>query len=165
MNALREENLYLRTAGAGQYAEETYGYPWIHMAALGEQFNVVASIECPAADGSDNAIQTFTCPPGYEGALWGVAHGYVGMGYIEASGGVLWRIDINGRFPRGFNSIPLQLGSHFGLWNLPGPIRFGANETITYTVNVPVGSPVATGAGNYVFGVLAGYIWPSRRTH
>ncbi len=165
MNALSEERRYLNSAGQGQYAEESYAYPWVHMPALGEQFNIVASIECPAADGVDNTIQSFTCPVGYEGALWAVAHGYVGTGYIEASGDVLWRISINGRYPRGFDSIPLQLGSHFGPWSLPAPIRFGASETITYTVAVPNGSAVATGAGNYVFGVLAGYIWPSRRTH
>lgn len=164
MNALTEEARYLDTSGRGQFAEAMQPYPWIHMPALGEPFNLPASIVCPVNDGTDTSIQTFTCPVGYEGALWGFAHGYEGSGYIEASGDVLWRISINGRFPRGLNSIPLQMGSRFGLWMLPAPIRFKANETITYTVNIPVASAVATGAGNFVFGVLSGYIWPARRS-
>lgn len=162
MNALKQEQRLIDVIGKGQYAEDRYPYPWLNMPASGEQFNYVGSIACPPDDGLDYEVAAFLCPPGYEGVLWAVAWGYEGTGYIEGSGSVLWRCSVNRRYPRGFDQVPLQLG-RTNLWQLPAPVRFRANERLLIEVSVPAGSPVATGAGNYVFGTLSGYIWPSRR--
>lgn len=162
MNALAEEQLFRNVIGRAQSAEDRYPHPWLNMPASGEQFNYVESIQCPAVSAADTDVAAFLCPPGFEGVLWAVAWGYTGTGYNEGSGDVLWRLSVNGRYPRGFDSVPLQLG-RTNLWQLPAPIRFTANERLLIAVNVPLASPVSTGAGSYVFGTLSGYIWPSRR--
>lgn len=162
MNAVASEKLFRDVIGRAQLAEERYPYPWLNMPASGEQFNYVDQIEAPAPSATDTTVVEFRCPAGYEGVLWAVSWGYTGTGYDEGSANILWRLSVNNRFPRGFDQIPLQLG-RTNLWQLPAPIRFSANELLLIAVNIPLLSPVSTGAGSYVFGTLSGFIWPSRR--
>ena len=148
-----------------KFAEPDVPYPWLMACADAEPFDQPGSLVVPAPDSGDTAILEFRCPVGFQGVLLGHQHQYFGSGFIQGSGDLYWRISIDGNFPRSLGSMPFEMGSLERPRPLYAPIRFSESQVITYFIAVPLGSSVATGAGNYTIAALSGYLWPmeSRR--
>jgi len=151
---------------ARRFADPDVPFPWLMPSADAEPFDEPGNIEVPAPGAGDTAILTFRCPVGFQGLLLGHQHQYFGTGFIQGSGGLLWRIAIDGNFPRGLGAMPFEMGALQQNRPLFAPVRFVENQEIVYSVNVPALSPVATGAGNYTIAAVAGWLYPmeSRRT-
>lgn len=160
---LRDQALARNVLGRRRLSEPNVAWPWIYPPADHEPYDLTNSIECPVADTQNTQILTFRCPYGYQGVLLGVGHRYIGAGFVEGSGAVIWSIRIAGRYPNGYGSILISMGSPEQPRPLFGAVRFYENELLEYLVTIPAGSPIATGAGNYMIGNLAGYTWPAQR--
>lgn len=148
-----------------KFGEPAVPFPWLMAGPDAEPFDEPGNIIVPAAGLGDTAILEFRCPVGYQGVLVGHQHQYFGAGFVQGSGDLLWRIGIDGNFPRSMGAMPFEMGSLERPRPLYAPVRFGESQVITYFIDVPAGSPVATGAGNYTIAALSGFLWPmeSRR--
>ncbi|QYU68115.1 hypothetical protein J4558_25270 [Leptolyngbya sp. 15MV] len=148
-----------------KFAEPDVPYPWLMAGADAEPFDEPGSLVVPAPGSGHTEILVFRCPVGFQGVLLGHQHQYFGSGYIQGGGDLFWRISIDGNFPRSLGSIPFEMGSLERPRPVYAPVRFSESQVITYFIDVPPGSAVATGPGNFTIAALSGYLWPmeSRR--
>jgi hypothetical protein len=116
------------------------------------------------AIGANVAIISFKVPSGRNGIINRVACNFVGGGWIEGSGDVVWSILVDGAPPPGatsYNSIAGSLGSPANPVPISG-FRIMENQVLTLVaLNNPAG---ANGgivvAGQRVGGRLMGYLYP-----
>lgn len=103
-------------------------------------------------------IISFTVPIGRNGIIKKVANNYVGGGWVEGSGDVIWRILVDdGPIPgaTSYNSIAGSLGSPANPVEISG-FRIFENQTIKL---VALNNNVVV-AGQKVGGRLLGYLYP-----
>ena len=65
--------------------------PWIEEPGSGEPFNYVNYVALPAI-GATAVILDFTVPEGRNGAIKWIGNNFVGGGWVEGTGAVVWRI-------------------------------------------------------------------------
>lgn len=122
-----------------------------------EPFYKQGAIALPAV-GATAAIVQFLVPPGRNGFLWKVAVDYVGTGFTEGSGQIIYRIFRNAALTRavkGFNNLTASMGAVNQPLEIPA-VQIYENETISMAVsNV---SLVVGGA--QLVAVLHGYTYP-----
>lgn len=111
------------------------------------------------AVGAAVEIISFQVPTGRNGIIKKIANNYVGGGWVEGSGDVLWRILVDGAAPPGANSyasISASLGSPANPVELPGGFRIFENQIVTVVAqNIAV-----IVAGQRVGARLVGYLYP-----
>jgi len=121
-----------------------------------DQSNFVA---LPAIGAQANVI-SFKIPLGRNGVVKKIANVYVGGGFQEGQGGIIWQILVDGAPPPGATSYDNILDS-LGLVNNPTEIagfRVYENQVLTLVVknvNVVV-------AGQFIGGRLVGYLYPRK---
>lgn len=124
-----------------------------------ENLDLVGYANLPVEDGATQAvIISFTVPIGRNGIIRKIANNYVGGGWVEGSGAVIWKILVdNGPIPgaSSYSSIPASLGSPANPVEIAG-FRIFENQTITL-IAINVGVAVA---GQLVGGRLVGYLYP-----
>lgn len=112
------------------------------------------------AESAQADIISFTVPQGYNGIINGVANNYVGGGWIEGSGAVIWQILVDGAPPPGavsYGSILGSLGSPANPTRIAG-FRITENQVVTVVAqNVSI-TPVS---GQLVGARLLGYLYPT----
>lgn len=132
--------------------------PWLKMPAIGRRFSKPFSIATPAMNGVDTLVGSFVVPTGYDGALMQMVNFYTGMGFLEGSGQLSWRIKINNRWLKDSGNVQVTMGSFatpYTVFN--GPVRLSSRQTIAYYVNNAVASGIA--GGRIVCG-LFGWFYP-----
>lgn len=122
-----------------------------------ENIDQLAYVALPAI-GADAVIISFKVPPGRNGIIRKVGNNFVGGGWTEGTGDVVWKILADGTPPPGatsYNNILGSLGSPANPTEIPG-FRIFENQLITVeatNVNVVV-------AGQLVGARLVGYLYP-----
>ena len=122
-----------------------------------ENIDQFAYVALPAI-GATATIISFQVPVGRNGIIRKIANNFVGGGWVEGSGNVIWRILVDGVPPAGASSYDTILGS---LGNPASPteisgFRIRENQVVTLVaVNVAV-----VVAGQLVGGRLMGYLYP-----
>jgi hypothetical protein len=116
------------------------------------------------AIGTTVVIISFKVPIGYNGVITGVACNFVGGGWVEGSGDVIWQILVNNAAPSGANSyasIPASLGSPANPVKISG-FRIFENQLVTFVaLNNPAGPDGGVVvAGQRVGARLLGYLYP-----
>lgn len=110
------------------------------------------------AIGAEAVILSFRVPIGRNGIIRKVANNYVGGGWVEGSGAVIWKILVDGAPPPGatsYNSILGSLGSPANPVEIAG-FRVFENQLVTVVAdNVSV-----VVAGQLVGARLVGYFYP-----
>jgi hypothetical protein len=130
--------------------------PWLKMPAEGRQYQEINSIAFPANDGTNYVVVQFKVPTGYDGVITSITNFYTGVGFVEGSGDLVWRLLIGRRWARNLGSIDTTLGSLTSPCPLfRGGIRVTSNQLITYYTSVPVASALA--GGRVVCGVFGWY--------
>jgi len=119
-----------------------------------DQFNYVA---LPAIGASANII-SYTIPAGRHAVIQKIGNNFVGGGWVEGSGAVIWRILVDG-FPApgatSYSSILGSLGSPASPTGISG-FRVFENQVLTLVVsNVSI-----VVAGQVAGGRLVGYLYP-----
>ena len=132
--------------------------PWIKMPATARRFSKINSITLPAMDGLDHLVLEFQVPTGYDGVIQQLVNFYTGIGFLEGSGQLSWRVKINNRYIKDYGNIQTTLGSlstPYTVFN--GPIRLCSRQTIQYFVNNDVASGLA---GGRAVCALFGWFYP-----
>lgn len=129
--------------------------PWIYPPAEAEPIDDIAYVPLPAI-GATSIVLTRTIDPGYDAVLTAFANNFVGGGWTEGSGALVWRILRNGAAFPGYDSIPASLGSPANPVRHPSGIRVFEQDVLQLTVtNVSV-----TLAGQLSGGRWQGYFYP-----
>jgi len=134
--------------------------PWEVMPPNGRSFHYQQPVICPPLGTTDFAVLSFLVPTGWNAAIKAVANLYTSAGFVEGSGDLIWRIDVDGVFLPGFNNITTTLGSADQPRRIEGAILAKSNELVRYTVSVDAGASVPVGAGNNIICAIDGWFWP-----
>lgn len=127
--------------------------PWLAMPASGVPFNEDNYIALPAIGAEANVIQ-FVVPDGMNGVIDQLGNNFVGGGWVEGSGNVVWRIEADGVAIRNHQNIVASLGNP-AMPSRTAPIRIHEGQVITLVVrNVAV-----VVAGQLSGGRLSGYFY------
>jgi hypothetical protein len=130
---------------------------WIYPPINWENVDQIAYTPLPAI-GAEAVILSFQVPLGRNGIINKVACNFVGGGWTEGSGNVLWRILVDQGTPPGANSyeaIPASLGSPAQPVGIAG-FRIFENQVVTVEIfNVAV-----VLAGQLAGARLCGYLYP-----
>ena len=130
---------------------------WLYPPAQWENLDQYAYAALPAI-GATATIISFTVPIGRNGVIQKVANNYVGGGWTEGSGAVVWRILIDGAPPPGATSYANILGSLGSPASPTGIAGFRIFENQVLTL-VAFNTSVVV-AGQLVGGRLTGYLYP-----
>jgi hypothetical protein len=94
------------------------------------------------AIGATVTIISYVVPPGRNGVIYKVANNFVGGGWVEGTGDVIWRILVDGAPPPGatsYDSILASLGNPASPTEIPG-FRIFENQVLTLVAfNNPAG--------------------------
>jgi hypothetical protein len=134
--------------------------PWLAMPASGVPFNEVAYVALPAIGTEANVIR-FVVPDGMNGAIVWIGNNFVGGGWVEGSGNVVWRIEADGVAIRNHENIVSSLGNPAAP-SRTAPIRIHEGQVITLVivnVNDPPLHPGIIVAGQQSGGRLSGWFY------
>ncbi len=132
---------------------------WNWMPRSGQSYTEPGWIALPAAtndstvDGS--TIVTFTVPPGMNGVVDRIAMQFIGAGFTDGSGSLIWRILQNGQAVPNYGAILGSLGSVSNPQQI-APIILVEGDVVELTidnVNLP-------GGAGEVTGLLGGWFYP-----
>jgi len=121
-----------------------------------DQLNYVA---LGALGGPNAVIISFQVPIGYNGVIKKIGNNFVGGGWVEGSGAVVWQVLVDGAPPPGansYNAILGSLGSPASPTELPGGFRIYENQVVTLVAQ----NATVVVAGQLVGGRLVGYLYP-----
>lgn len=136
---------------------------WIYPPINWENLDQIAYALLPAI-GAEAVILSFQVPIGRNGIINKVACNFVGGGWTEGTGDVLWRILVDQGTPPGANSyeaIPASLGNPAQPVGIAG-FRIFENQVVTVEI---FNNPAGVNGGVVVAGQLAGarlcgYLYP-----
>jgi hypothetical protein len=136
---------------------------WVDPPTNWENIDQVAYALLPAIGGTVIII-SFIVPPGRNGVIQAIANNFVGGGWVEGSGDVIWKILVDGAPPpsaTSYASIPASLGSPANPVRISG-FRIFQNQTLTLVAfNNPAGPDGGVViAGQRVGGRLLGFLYP-----
>lgn len=117
------------------------------------------------AIGSSVTIISYVVPPGRNGVIYKVANNFVGGGWVEGTGDVIWRILVDGTPPPGatsYDTILASLGNPASPTEIPG-FRIFENQVLTLVAfNNPAGpSGGVVVAGQRVGARFVGWNYPT----
>lgn len=118
------------------YAEDEP--PWIKIPQQGRRFQEIATLPLAAfVLNVDQVVLTFRVPLGYDGVITGNTQRFLGVGFVEGSGDIEWRIQLSRRYAPDYGDSLTSLG------DLTMPVRFSgggiriySHQTINYIVRI-----------------------------
>lgn len=136
---------------------------WLYPPITWENVDQATYATLPAI-GSTVTILSFTVPAGRNGVINKIANNFVGGGWIEGTGDLIWRILVDGAPPPGatsYNNIVNSLGNPSNPVAIPG-FRFFENQKITVVAfNNPAGPNGGVVVAAQLVGArLIGYTYP-----
>lgn len=148
-------------------------YPWAYMPQDGRPFSRRAAVATPAFGAANRVtLATYEVPTGYMGVLVNVLAFYAGTGFINGSGDIVWDIDVNtplgvsvvgGYALPDYSAFTLSLGNAIQPWPLDGGWVLGEGDIVR--VKARTVATVGTGAPNFLYGGLMGWVWPVQSRH
>lgn len=131
--------------------------PWVFPPVNSIAFDAAGDIGLPAI-GVEAAIFSFQVPRGFNGVIKSIANVFIGGGFTDGSGAIVWRVLQNNQAIRGKENVINSLGSvaNPSLVGGGGFIRILENDLIAMDVlNVSV-----VPGGQIVGGRLSGWFYP-----
>jgi hypothetical protein len=128
--------------------------PWIYQPVNWENVDQINYALVPAI-GSTVTIISYVVPPGRNGIINKVACNFVGGGWVEGSGDIIWRILVDGTPPPGatsYDSILASLGGPSQPTGIAG-FRFFENQLLQF---VAFNNPSGANGGVVVSGQRVG---------
>lgn len=131
--------------------------PWVFPPVNQIAFDNAGDIIIPAI-GVESPVFSFQVPKGFNGVLREIANVFIGGGFTDGSGAIVWRVLQNNQALRGKENIVNSLGSVAAPSRIGGGgfIRILENDIVTMTVlNVSIAV-----AGQIIGGRLSGWFYP-----
>ncbi|MCI0402701.1 MAG: hypothetical protein L0212_04165 [Acidobacteria bacterium] len=131
--------------------------PWVEMPASGKSFNQQnqAQVLLPAI-GTTVTVVTVTVPQGYHGVIKRIANQFVGGGWTEGTGDLVWRILVDAMPLQNYSNIIASLGAISDPTHLEEAIRIYENQVIQLVAN----NVAVVVAGQPLLGLLGGWFYP-----
>lgn len=135
--------------------------PWVRMPVQGKQFKKISSIALPAADGNDHLVLSWLVPYAYDGTIVSVVQNYTGQGFVEGSGDLVWRLQLNQHYVKDYGNSNTQLGSLVTPYpNInSGQILIQSGQLVQFFVNRSTTSAGNLNGGRILCATL-GWTWP-----
>jgi hypothetical protein len=129
--------------------------PWIYPPPEFWPIDQIAYVAVPAI-GAQATIVSFQVPPGQNGIILSYGNDFVGGGWVEGTGAILWQITRDNAAVDGYDAIPASLGSPSSPTRHPSGFRIFENQIVALVVkNISV-----VVAGQQSGGRLAGFYYP-----
>jgi hypothetical protein len=128
---------------------------FIYPPAQSEPIDEAGYVLLPAI-AAEATVVTFLVPRGRNGVIKKIANNFVGGGWVEGTGDVIWRIEINGVSYQGYQAIVNSLGNPSSPTELPGFIHIVEGQT----VSIIVANVAVIVAGQLSGGRFMGYHYP-----
>jgi hypothetical protein len=135
--------------------------PWLIEPPDSESFHLAAGIVIPAISALVfSTVVTITCPPGRNGVLNRIANEFVGSGFVDFSGAIVYQIIRNPgagqtTAERNYQNITASLGRVQDPARISG-IRIFENDVLSLVVR---NASIVPG-GEIIGGLLGGYFYP-----
>lgn len=133
--------------------------PWVKLPPQGRRFSQINSIALPNNDGLDHLVTSFIVPYGYDGVIVTTVNNYTGQNFVEGSGDLTWRIQLNMRYVKDYGNIKTSIGSLTIPTNIGNSIRILSGQLVQFFVNRSVASG-GTLIGGRIICALMGWYWP-----
>lgn len=122
--------------------------PWVAMPSEGRRFQQIGSIILPVVANTDTLVTTLAVPTGYDGVIVSVVNMFTGTGFVEGSGDLHYRIQINRRWLKDYGDIQTTMGTVASPCMIyRGGVKLRTQEVVRYWVSV-----TAAGLGNLLPG-------------
>lgn len=144
------------------FSGEEGSRPWVEPPPGAVTFNPDKAIPLPDPADVNDVILSFRVPLGYDGIILAQYHAYRGQGvFNEASGDIVWRVRVNGRYLRDMGNMIVSIGSPQTLSPCPGGLWIHSGNLVEYVVSAPntSGGLPLPGQGNILAG-LHGWFFP-----
>jgi hypothetical protein len=134
--------------------------PWLTPPPDAESLHLATAITLPAIDGLFHVVLQVVCPPGRNGVINEIANDYIGPGFTNFSGALIWQIARNPgsgvtTAERNYDNILSSLGSIQAPAPI-SPIRIFENDVMQFLLkNVSIAP-----AGEEVAALFGGYFYP-----
>ena len=109
--------------------------PWVEAPQNFLSFDEFGKVALPVSPSVDTTILSMLVPDGYDGIIKAFALNFVGGGFVQGSGDIVWRILIDGQAVRNFSNITAEKGSPEQPRPLAGGIRIFSGQLVTAVVN------------------------------
>lgn len=119
--------------------------PWTKMPSQGRRFSKINSIALPApgAFGTDLLVTSMIVPQGWDGVIISTVNQFTGQNFLEGSGDISWRLQINQRYVKDMGNVQVTLGTTTQPWPVNnGSIRIQSRQLIQFFTNVANANPV-----------------------
>ena len=126
------------------------------MPSDGLAFDYTAYVALPAP-GASAVVVTFTVPEGFHGVIKRAGNAFVGAGWTEGTGTLVWQILANGGVIRNYDNILASLGSVSAPSETAGILVYEQQLVVLQINNISLA--VAAQAG----GRLGGWFYPKWR--
>jgi hypothetical protein len=134
--------------------------PWVKMPPQGKRYFKINSIPLPGVEQTDFLVTSRRVPEGYDSCIVSTVNIYTGIGFLEGSGDIRWRIKRNEVYLKNMGNLTTSIGS------LTTPYNINSGQYIAQTGNivqyfVSLG-PGALGNlnGGRIICALFGWDWP-----
>ena len=126
----------------------------------GREFHKYGIIDIPALPSVDTQILQFDVPTGYDGIIYGVLCKYTGLGFVDGSGDLLWRFQMNRHWLKSLSSIPTELGDFSGYSQMDEFVRVYSGQTIrAYGWRSPAAA-IVPGKDRRMIAAVQGWYYP-----
>jgi hypothetical protein len=144
----REQDLWTKIAYEGGLAKlccpsypEGNPPPWVAMPSEGKRYQQIGSILLPAVEGTDFLVTSFAVPTGYDGVIVSVVGMFTGTGFVEGSGDLHYRIQINRRWLKDYGDTQTTMGTVASPCMIyRGGVRLRTQEVVRYWVQLGAGA-------------------------
>lgn len=115
--------------------------PWVAMPSSGRRFQQIGSIPRPGVEGTDLLVTTFQVPIGFDGVIVSVVGMFTGAGFVEGSGDLHYRIEINRRWLKDYGDVQTTMGTVASPCMIyRGGVRLRTQEVVRYWVQLGAGA-------------------------
>lgn len=121
----------------------------------GVSFDFAAYVALPAV-AATSTIVSFTVPDGFNGVIQRLANVYVGTGFVEGSGSLIWQITANQGVVRNYENILASLGAVSSPSQISGIFVKEGQLVVLQVNNVSLAVGGAQSGGR-----LGGYFYPT----
>jgi hypothetical protein len=135
-------------------------YPWVVMPPQGRRFQYINTIPRPPV-GVETEVLKFRVALGWNGVIRGVVNNFIGAGFKEGSGDLVWRIQLNLRYARDYGNIKTSLGDLTGPYDMnAGGILIKSGEDVRYLVTMNAAGAAHLDPAGRVLASLYGWTYP-----
>jgi len=109
---------------------------------------------------ANHTVLQFTVPTGYFGVLLGYYCQYLGTGFVQGSGDIVFRLKCGNAWVRNMGDLRFTVGDFSNTFSMPLLTLLSSDDTLTFQVQVPNTSGLIQVGSSYILCGLQGWLYP-----